>query len=214
MKETYQLMSHLMLKNIKSLTNETLVQKYKETGDDRILATLYVKNYKLFVEICKKYSWVEVEDKATATLSSLYMAAKHYSSQHKTKFVTYLYNATNKALMRITSKLYSKNRVDAFKNISLEDYTCHKTSYSDIDESTTYADILADTSFDWNSVDTMLSCENSKQLTFKEKQFCKMVLILPSSALNTIRKTLNFTPSDFFRFKQKLRTKILKEMEN
>lgn len=207
MKETYRMMSRLMSKEYEPLTNETLAEKYQQTGDERILATAYVKNAKLFTKICKKYSWVEDEDKATATLTSLEKSLKNFSSDSKVRFGTYLYKATNRALMRATDTMLHKRRNERLNNVSLD------TQIFGDDSRNTLETVLSDTTFSWSSVDAMFDCERSKTLTFKEKQFCRICLCMTNPTTRVLRQELSLTPMDLFRLKKSLKQKFLKDIE-
>lgn len=212
MKKTYQLMLRLKSKELELLTNEDLAERFQQTKDERILATAYVKNINLIKKVCKKYSWVEDEDRVTATLMSLYKTMCKFSVNCKTKFGTYLYRALNRALMRATDTMLHKNRSDRLMNISLEDCCDTEKSYG-IESNKPMSDILADKTFDWGSVDIGLDCEMSKALTFKEKQFCEICLIMTNPTSKVLREELKLTSMELFKLKKGLKQKIIKEME-
>ena len=211
MRQTYQLMSRLMLKELEPLTNEALAEKYQQTKDERILATAYVKNIRLFTKLCKKYSWVDDEDKATAVLTSLENSMRGFSADCKTKFGTYLYKSTSRALMRATDTMLHKGRDRRLYDVSLD--TPYTSKKSPDGSGVRISDMICDSTNNWDSVDIAIDCEKSKTLTFKEKQFCKICLSMSNPTSKVLREELKLNSIELFKLRKSLKQKILKEME-
>ena len=87
-----------------SLTNEELVELYKQTGDEEVFNHLFAKNYGLILKMVNYFSnWYEYSDDELLTicLEAFYYAVLGYkkiTGELTAKFSTYLFNTVKRSI--------------------------------------------------------------------------------------------------------------------
>ena len=124
MLETYKYLVKFTEKENLKLTNEQLVEMYRnaesENEKSQAYSTLFVKNFAMMLKIANKYNFVDSSDKAGMVSEELVKSIKNFDGS--TKFITYLTNRISNLFLWEYVK--RKKEIHSLKNsISIDELT-------------------------------------------------------------------------------------------
>ena len=195
---------------LNTLTNEQLVRRYKETGNEIYFNQLYKKNQRMIYSLSSKYCSLNVnynvEDIRSLALMGFFKAVKAFDSSKANKFSTLAVIAMRNEIYRINVDLNRQKRKCSYEVTSL--YSIPPNCECDLNEIVQYEENVFDgvNSILDNDTYDMLVCKIKEVLT--DRQFKIVELLLEGFEQKEIAKQFGVSPQSINLVMKTIRKKI------
>lgn len=203
MVETYKQLKQIITKDFKKYSNEDLVELYKNSKDDQIIAELYCRNLKYWYRLGQKIFTISEEEKVSIILEKIYSCILEYDRNKNASFVSFVYVAVNNVFGGIKIKDKFKNRYKELDMLNLDNEIPGTDGLNIID---TIEDPSTENEF--RAIILKLAIEKDNTLTKYEKRFCQIVIDNPGIELKGIGEIMHVCNQRIWWIQKCLKEKI------